>query len=300
MMTPPFVSYITFNRLGITQRNLSSILNSTDDFEMHILDNNSSDGTWEYVLSLNDPRIKSKLRFPANVGPIFGVNFNLAKRKTDQYFFTVDNDVYIKTTDWISRFIKVFETFPEVGLLGVQRGRPYPEYFPEVIPKFKEGVNYLQLQNGVVGMPMDFVPGCCQGLRPELIKETGYWSEENHYGDAELSARVNNYTSFKAGFVTDVEIEMPQFISCDQCTAKTWCKMDKVENTCFSLRNRTYKNEEFAKTYEWKPYATDKEMREGKRTAYCASIFDPKSMDGHMYYMGWAMENLKFYVDNAN
>ncbi|MCS4465629.1 glycosyltransferase family 2 protein [Clostridium botulinum] len=126
-MVPPLISYVTFNRLGLTVKNLSSILDSTDDFELHIIDNNSTDGTWKYIQSLNDRRIKSRIQIGVNSGPIYALNLNLSKRKPDQYFITVDNDVYIETKDWITRFMKVFETFPEVGLLGVQRGQPYPE-----------------------------------------------------------------------------------------------------------------------------------------------------------------------------
>lgn len=51
-MVPPFISYVTFNRLGLTVKNLSSILDSTDDFELHIIDNNSTDGTWKYIQKL--------------------------------------------------------------------------------------------------------------------------------------------------------------------------------------------------------------------------------------------------------
>lgn len=41
-MTPPLVSYSTFNRMGLTARSLYSLLNTSDDFELHIIDNNSN------------------------------------------------------------------------------------------------------------------------------------------------------------------------------------------------------------------------------------------------------------------
>ena len=62
-MTPPLISYSTFHRMGLTVRNLNSLLRTTDDFELHIIDNNSQDDTWEYIQSLNDSRIKSRTRF---------------------------------------------------------------------------------------------------------------------------------------------------------------------------------------------------------------------------------------------
>ncbi len=299
-MTPPFLSYITFNRLGLIERNLKALFETTDDFEMHIIDNHSTDGAWEYVQSLEDPRIKSRIQFSLNQGPIYSVNFNLSRRKAEQYFITIDNDVNIETKDWISQFMKVFNTFPEAGLLGVQRGAPYPQYMPPVIPKFKDGICYLQLKNGIVGEPMDFVPGCCQCLRPELIKEIGYWSEENHYGDAEMSPRINNYTSFKAGFMTSIKIDMTQEIDCGKCAANKWCKRASNKETCFEIRDRLYKNKDIAKMMEDKYHKTFKELEEGKRTPFSASVFDGKSMEEHIYYKDWAAESFNFYVNNAN
>ncbi|KUO66292.1 MAG: glycosyl transferase [Gracilibacter sp. BRH_c7a] len=299
-MTPPFISYSTFHRMGLTVRNLNSLLNTTDDFELHIIDNNSQDGTWEYIQSLNDSRIKSKTRFPINFGPIFAVNYNLARRKPDQYFFVVESDVYLFAPDWISRFMKVFETFPEVGLLGVARAFPYPIYFPEVIPQEKNGVNYLQLKNGKVDIALDFVPGQCQCLRPELLNIIGYWSEESGYGDAELSIRVNNYTPFKAGFAIDIPIDMIQTIPCANCEASQWCTLDKSKSTCFDIRNSKHKNESFAENFKWKYLEYFNELSQGKRTVYCSSIHDKDSYKNHLYHMDWALENFNFYVDNAN
>ncbi|NJD02110.1 MAG: glycosyltransferase family 2 protein [Ruminiclostridium sp.] len=305
-MTPPFISYVTFNRLGLTARSLKSILDTTEDFEMHIIDSNSKDDTWEYIQSVEDPRIKSKIRLPINAGPIPALNLNLSKRRPEQYFFTVDCDIAIKTKDWISRFMKVFNTFPEVGLLGVQRTPPYIPIYPEVIPRSRDGVTYLELKNGHVDVILDFVHGCCMGLRPELIDTIGYWSEETCWGDAELTPRVMNHTGFKAGYMSDgnknplIDIDMTQTIGCEACIARQYCKLDKIGNTCFSLRNKTYINVPFVNKFKWKYLEFFKELQEGKRTPYCASIYDAKSMEGHVYNREWASENMSYYIENGN
>lgn len=299
-MTPPLVSYSTFNRMGVTVRSLNALLRTTDDFELHIVDNNSKDDTWDFIQSLNDSRIKAKHRFPVNAGPIYAVNYNMAKRRPDQYFIVLESDVHLGTPDWITRFMQVFNTFPEVGMLGVPRAYPYPAYLPEVIPMERDGVSCLQLAGGNVGVVLDFVPGHCQCLRPELIRHIGYWCEECHYGDAELSIRVNHYTPYRAGFVTDINIDMLQYIPCEECVGKEWCKLDRVNDTCFSVRNARYKNESFAATFHWKYIEYFNELQQGKRTAYCASIHDPESIRNHVYNMGWAQENFNYYVVHAN
>ncbi len=305
-MTAPFLSYITFNRLGLTAASLKSILESQDDFEMHIIDSNSKDDTWDYLQTVNDSRIKSKTRLPVNLGPIPALNLNLTRRRPDQYFFTVDCDVVLRTKDWISRFMKVFNEFPEVGLLGVQRTPPYIPIYPEVISKSRNGATYLELKNGYVDVILDFVHGCCMGMRPELIEKIGYWCEETCWGDAELTPRVMNYTSFKAGYMSDssrnplIDIDMTQSIPCNACLARPFCKLDKISTTCFTIRNKTYKNEPFVRKFKWKYLEFFKELQTGKRTAYCASLYDPKSMVGHVYNNAWATENINYYIENGN
>lgn len=305
-MVPPFLSYITFNRMGLTAKSLSSILDTPEDFEMHIIDSNSKDETWEYLQSLNDSRIKSKTRLPVNSGPIFALNLNLSKRRPDQYFFTIDSDVVLKTKDWLSRFMTVFHTFPEAGLLGVQRTAPYTPIYPPVIPKTSNGVTYLEMTSGQVGVPLDFVHGCCMGMRPELIQQIGYWSEETCYGDAELTIRVMNYTGFKAGYMSDanriplIDIDMTQMIPCSECKVQGFCKQDKVFNTCFNIHNKFHKNQPFVNQFNWKYLAFFEELKAGRRTAYCASIYDPNSMLNHAYNMEWAMENMNYYIQYSN
>jgi glycosyltransferase involved in cell wall biosynthesis len=305
-MVPPFLSYVTFNRMGLTARNLKSILDTPEDFEMHIIDSNSKDGTWDYLQTLTDSRIKSKTRLTVNSGPIFALNLNLTKRRPEQYFFSIDSDVFMKTPDWLTRFMRVFNTFPDVGLLGVQRTPPYLPVYPAVVPKSSNGVSYLELTNGFIDVPLDFVHGCCMGMRPELIPLVGYWSEETCYGDAELTPRVMHYTPFKAGYMTDpnmipqIDIDMTQRISCAECPVQGYCKLDKVITTCFNIHSNYHKNEPFVNLYKWKYLEFFRELQAGQRTAYCASIYDGISIASHSYNSAWAMENMNYYIQNSN
>lgn len=299
-MTPPLISYSTFHRMGLTVRNLNSLLKTTDDFELHIIDNNSQDDTWEYIQSLEDSRVRSRIRFPINSGPIYPINYSMSLRRPDQYFIVLESDVYLYAPDWISRFMRIFKEFPEVGLIGVPRTYSNPDFDPEVIPREKNGVSYLELKNSEVGTISNFVPGHCQCLRPELIDLIGYWCEETGYGDAELSIRVSKYTPFKAGLTTDIPIDMSQTIPCHACEGMKWCKLDRSSTTCFSILNSKHKNLSFAETYRWKYFEYFNELSQGKRTAYCASIHDPASYKNHLYHMDWALENFNFYITNSN
>lgn len=302
-MNPPFISYSTFHRLGLTARNLNALLkNTTDDFELHIIDNHSLDGTWDYIQSLTDSRIKSKTRLEVNYGPIYSLNYNLARRKPDQYFIVVESDLHLCVPDWISRFMKIFATFPEAGLLGLFRTNPYPAYYPAVSLQEKDGARYLQLNRTELDGVLDFVPGQCQVLRPELIELIGYWCEECGFGDTELSLRVNQYTPFKAGYALDIPSDMVQAVPCETCEGRKWCWFDQLSLSpgCYELWAGKHKNESFVSTHGWKYYAYFRELRENKRTAYCASRHDPESCRNHLYHQDWAEENFNYYADNAN
>ncbi|WP_330587747.1 hypothetical protein [Anaerocolumna sedimenticola] len=180
------------------------------------------------------------------------------------------------------------------------RDRPYPRYLPPVIAREKGNINYLQLKNAAVGVDLDFVPGQLQCLRPELIQEIGYWSEECGYGDAEISPRIVHYTNFKVGYLTNVEIDMTQYIGCNQCPGRDICKLSKSVNSCFSLSKSSNYNESFVRKHGWKYLETFKELEAGKRTAYCASVHDPESMKNHYYNQIWASENFDYYIKNSN
>ncbi len=299
-MVPPFISYVTFNRLGLTVVNLKKILDSSDDFEMHIVDNHSTDGTWEYLNSINDSRIKSKTQIPVNSGPIYALNMNLIRRQPDQYFIALDNDVYIETEDWITCFMKVFDTFPEVGLLGVQRENFGSNVLPNLVAHAKDNVLYLELEKSSWEKDSVFIPGGCQCLRPELIKEIGYWSEENGFGNVELSFRVTNFTLFKAGFVPNIITRIPQDMVCTGCPYQGKCQLDKSCGTCFHIYHRLSKHNEFEQKFYWKLVETFKDMESGVRPVYCASALDGDSYAKHLFNMEWALENFRFYVNYAN
>lgn len=299
-MIPPLLSYVTFNRLGLTVKNLSSILETKDDFEMHIIDNNSTDGTWEYIQSLDDSRIKSKIHIGVNYGPIYSLNINLSKRRPEQYFITVDNDVYIETKDWITQFMKVFDKFPKAGLLGVSSMQPYTKQFPLVKHKMSNTTTYLELDNSFEDIDRNYVPGCCMMLRPELINEIGYFSEENYFGDIELSYRVLNFTQFEAGFAPAVVVRTPQTIDCSTCQYSSKCDFDKTTETCISKYEGLNKIDEFKKLFRWKLDETIIDLKSGARPVFCASSSDEASLTDNIYSRDWAVGNFVFFAENAN
>ena len=290
---PPLVSFVTWNRLGLTVRNLSALLKTTDDFELQITDSNSTDDTWDYIQSLNDRRIKAITRLSINRGPIYAVNYNLSKRKKDQYFIALDSDVNIHTNGWTGKFFEVFDAFPDAGLLGTVSREYYERYRHPLIKHEKGHVYYLEITKG-------FIEGCMQCFRPGLLDILGYWCEECCMGDVEICNRICKHTCYKAGYLPLVEIDLLQRVKCDNCNETQFCRLYGKQKTCFDLRDEKYKNPQFRKLYGWKHNKCAGDMENGIRSAYRASVHNRESMKQHDYNRHLADENFKFYEKNAN
>lgn len=292
-MIPPLVSFVTWNRLGLTAKNLKALLETDEDFELCIIDNNSQDDTWQYLETVSDDRIKLKTRFKNNMGPVYASNFALSKRKEDQFFFTIDNDVQILEPGWISKFLRAFEVFPELGLLGAVRPEYYGRCRLTAVEKQEGGLKCLVIKKG-------FVEGCCQCLRPEVLNSLGYWCEENCMGDMELCYRILRFTPYKIAYFPSVEIRQEQFISCEHCTAVNSCRLyiQPSNETCFQKHSRRYANPQFRNKFYWKYEKCLKEMENGSRSPFCASVHDEESMKKSLYNRHLAEENFSFFADN--
>lgn len=291
---PPLVSFITWNRMGLTVRNLNALLKTTDDFELYITDSCSGDCTWEYILDISDSRIKSKTRLPVNLGPIYAVNYNLSKRANGQYFVAMDSDVNLHTPDWVSKFMEAFAAFPDAGLLGSVSGEYYERYRLPYIKHEKDSACYMEITRG-------FVEGCFQCFRPGLLDLLGYWCEECCMGDVEICHRIRNYTGYKAGYLPAVEIDQLQQVSCESCEGRRWCGLSgKAPPGCFGLRNEKYRNPQFRQLHGRKYLKCNKDMESGARGVYRASVHDGASLSSNAYDSRLAEENFGYYRKYSN
>lgn len=290
-MSIPLVCFIAWNRAGLTARNLTALLESTDDFELYIIDNNSQDDTWDYIQSIKDDRIKCKKRFDINRGLTYAENYVLSKRKKDQYFIMVENDVYIKTKDFVTQFITLLNEFPELGVIQAIRDSFFED---EAIPKkIIKNDNYWYYDTS-------FIHGHCMCVRPEVYDYIGYGNEETYAFDIDFSERVNSYTPFKMGLIPTIKIDQKQVIDCEECLMNETCNVIKKSQNCFYIRHEKYKHHEFVKIALKKHQLYLDEIKNGKRTAFCASVHDSESIANNYYNKAWAEENFKYFIDNAN
>lgn len=114
---PPLtVALLTYNRLLYLKESIAAVLvQSYQDFELLVLDNCSSDGTAEFILGLQDPRI----RYVRNSRNVSTVEFNcrsayhlaLGRR----VIVTHDDDVM--ESDMLERQMRFMDSHPDVRLV---------------------------------------------------------------------------------------------------------------------------------------------------------------------------------------
>ncbi|OFW53223.1 MAG: hypothetical protein A2163_09755 [Actinobacteria bacterium RBG_13_35_12] len=106
---------ITYNRLPYTKKAIKALLENTKNCKISIFDNNSTDGTQEYLTSIKDERIILHFN-KENEGIIKPKNIFLDKYKNSKYVAFVDNDCIVPK-GWLRALKAVMDKFP---LLAVQ------------------------------------------------------------------------------------------------------------------------------------------------------------------------------------
>lgn len=129
---------ITYNRLDFLKKCLNSLLGTINNinYEIIIWDNNSSDGTKEYLNSLNNERIKTVLH-DRNIG----VNAKglAAELCSGDYLIGIDDDVIEFPDGWVQKMVYAYKNIPGIGYLATDvvqdeytNGAKYPdEYYTE-------------------------------------------------------------------------------------------------------------------------------------------------------------------------
>ena len=105
-----------YNCRQYIEESVNSILNQTfSDFEFIIIDDCSTDGTFEYLKSLTDPRI-TLLRKPQNTGYTISLNMGLKIAK-GKYIARMDGDD-ISLSDRFAKQVSFMDANPDIIVCG--------------------------------------------------------------------------------------------------------------------------------------------------------------------------------------
>ena len=181
------ISVVTYNRLPLTRLCLESLFSKTrGNYTVHIVDNNSDDGSRAYLEHVAAKQERAKVIFlPRNYGPAVAVNHAWAALNAD-YYVKLDNDIYIHDGNWLRKLIRLVERNPEVGMAGYR------------LLDWKHTNTNLRLSSGDSFVSSEICNGGCALIPRKAFLELGFWNEDyGRYGftdnDYSVRARLANY-----------------------------------------------------------------------------------------------------------
>jgi glycosyltransferase involved in cell wall biosynthesis len=176
-----------FNRLEYTVHTIREIdrLAGYDDYKMIVIDNASSDGTRQWLKSLEvEGYYKIKPFYSdVNLGDFGGTKLGYENLDEDcVYTMQWDNDCTPITQDFLAKMVEIMDTFPMIGQLMLKRIGVGTVI--EIINK--------QEYNGVIFGDACIVT-CVNMQRRSVVNEINFWVNDptsNVYWDFELNHRM--------------------------------------------------------------------------------------------------------------
>lgn len=193
---------ITYNRVELTKQTLESIFKTVDyPFHLIIVDNGSTDGTIEYLDSLDFSglnylkEVVVKIN-KSNLGIAIGRNIALleADKLNVDWYCTIDNDVLLPE-GWLSECIDIISKTPSFGAVGVNF----------------ESVQYPMVNlNGKIfqNKPQGNVGTACMVFPKSIHKMLGFFNHKEYsplYGleDSDFGCRLTLGLRMKIGYIKE-------------------------------------------------------------------------------------------------
>lgn len=180
------IMMVTFNRLGLTQETLSSLIETTQTpFNLILVDNGSTDGTPDFLEKFCQEwggkgyfESYKIIRNTKNLGIAIGRNQALEK-STREWMATLDNDVKLPL-NWAGQSIEILQKNSNYAAIGVN----FEDVtFPLVT---SGGVEFQRKEKGNLGT-------ACMLFHRKLHKMLGYFSTDYKmyaHEDADFGARI--------------------------------------------------------------------------------------------------------------
>ncbi|MBO8126895.1 MAG: glycosyltransferase [Firmicutes bacterium] len=180
-----------YNAMEYSQRCVNSIRSTLSGvpYKIHILNNGSTDGTGEWLASLDGPDIDIQTS-PVNVGAPKGKNIILSHMEPSDFVLFIDNDIEFKET-WYEPFFAFFQQHEEAGVVGI-------EGYNLVVHADHRDVH---LVSGDSPQQCDILRGCFMMVRGSLVQKLApfdencgmYWHDDDDFCIRAMAEGYRNY-----------------------------------------------------------------------------------------------------------
>jgi GT2 family glycosyltransferase len=202
---------LTWNGLAVTKACLEGLMAKTRGVPFHIVvvDNGSTDGTVEWLRSLEGIRLIAN---PTNEGFVRGNNRALRDIPPDHDVVLINNDIEILQDDWLARLRDAVHADPARGVAGCRMRFPDGRllhagvFMPlHTFHGFQIGSNQADIGQYPGTAEVESVVGACLYIRSEARKAVGLLSEdyESYFEDTDYCLRARK-AGFKVVCVNDV------------------------------------------------------------------------------------------------
>ncbi len=184
-MTPRVsVVILSYNRLADLRETVDYCRGYTyPDLEFLIVDNGSSDGSREYIESLEP--VFGKILLDRNTGSARGHSEGM-RAATGKYVITMDDDAFVEDTA-LSETVRLFEEHDSLAVISYNCINYYTEYEPGVVKTTNRAYSAQEIDEC-----FDLFTESSAAFRKSALEEAGYHQDEYFYGgeDTELGMRI--------------------------------------------------------------------------------------------------------------
>lgn len=201
------VVVLTHNRLDLLKQCVERVLRRASDETQEIIiwNNGSTDGTQEYLTSLDDPHVRV-VHHPENIGQnAYAKAFRMT---TAAYMIEVDDDIVDAPKDWDRTLLEAFKALPHIGYLAANLvHNPNDSTSRAMYTTFAsmyriEEVNGVRLKRGPVG-------GGCTMTSREIHDRVGGFPEDPRrvfFFEAAAYIKKIKRNGYEAAYLEDLKV----------------------------------------------------------------------------------------------